>query len=252
MELRTADPTNGPLNLMLARIAGADGRNNEAIDDYHRAIFGYWPENAGESRVSAQLELIGNLDRNGQSKQSLAALLGLADEVPDSDIATRRKVADMLLEHGSPEHSAELYRTILASHPHDARARQGLGEAEFASGDFGGALASFHAAVRYGSITPGLAGRIALLNSILELDPRPLHLGTRQRLERARELLARAPAAASRCAGLPKASAPERGADAAQWIALAQAIWKARMAACPHQSEPDQPLAVLMNRMANQ
>jgi tetratricopeptide (TPR) repeat protein len=252
LELRTGDPTNGPLNLMLARIAAADGRKAEAIEDFHRAIFGYWPEHPEESRVNARLELVSLLDRLGQSRPALAELLALADEVPEADVATRLKVAGMLLAHGSPGHAAETYRAIVAAHPHDAAARQGLGEAEFASGDFTGALASFHAAVRYGSITPGLATRIAMLNSILDLDPRPLQLGTRQRLERARELLARAQAAAARCAALPNAGEPERGADAAQLIALAQAIWKARMAACPQQPEPDQPLAILMNRMPNQ
>jgi tetratricopeptide (TPR) repeat protein len=251
LELRVADPTNGPLNLMLARIAMADERTNDAIDDYHRAVFGYWPDHPEESRVGARLELIGVLDRLGLSKPALAELLQLADEVPDADLATRRKVAEMLLAHGSPEHAGEVYRAIVAAHPHDAGARQGLGETEFAGGDFAGALTAFHAAVRYGSITPALASRIALLNSILELDPRPLRLGTRQRLERARALLERAQAAAARCAALPKATEPERGADTAQLIALAEAIWKARMAACPQQPEPDQALAILMNRMPN-
>lgn len=251
-ELRTSDPTNGPLNLMLARIAEADGRYTEAIGDYHRAIFGYWPEHPEENRVSTRLELIGILDRLGQSNAALAELLSLADEVPDTDIATRQKVAEMLLAHGSPQHAAEIYKAIVTAHPRDAAARQGLGETEFAGGDFASALSAFHAAVRYGSITPYLAARIALLNSILALDPTQLRLGARQRLERAHELVTRAQAAAARCSPLPQAEEPPKGADAAQLIALAQAIWRARMAACPQQPEPDQPLAILMKRMPNQ
>jgi tetratricopeptide (TPR) repeat protein len=251
-ELRAADPTSAPLNLMQARIAAALGHDQEAIEDYHRAIFGYWPEQPVENRVSARLELIRMLDRLGEPKAALAELLEVADEVPEADLATRRRVAAMLLAHGSPQHAAEVYRAIVTAYPRDAAAREGFGETEFARGDFAGALAAFHAAVRYGSITPALAGRIALLNSILELDPTPLRLGARQRLARARALLARAQAAAGRCRALPAAPAAARGADAAETIALAQAIWKARMAACPRQPEPDQPLAILMNRMPNQ
>jgi tetratricopeptide (TPR) repeat protein len=248
-ELRAADPTSGPLNLMQARIAAAQGRKAEAIEDYHRAIFGYWPERPDANRVSVRIELTGLLDRMGDSKASLAELLELADEVPDTDLDMRRRVAAMLLAHGSPQHAAEVYRAIVAAHPRDAGAREGLAETEFARGDFAGALASFHAAVRYGSITPALAGRIALLNSILALDPTLVHLGTKQRTERARELLERAQASAARCPGLPAATAPERGADAGQLIALAQAIWHARMAACPQQPEPDEALSILMKRM---
>jgi tetratricopeptide (TPR) repeat protein len=251
LELRAADPTNGPLNLMLARIAAADGRNSEAIDDYHRAIFGSWPGNPAENRVGARLELIAIHDRLGQPKRALAELLQLADEVPEADLATRRNVAGLLMTHGSPEHAAEIYRGIVAARPRDAAARQGLAETDFASGDFAGALAGFHAAVRYGANAPALAARIALLNSILELDPTQVHLSARQRQDRARALLSRAQEAAARCAVLPEAAEPERGADAAQLIALAQAVWKARMAACPQQPEPDQPLAILMRRMPN-
>jgi tetratricopeptide (TPR) repeat protein len=251
LELRAADPSSGPINLMLARIAASDGRTNEAIDDYRRAVFGYWPDKPEANRVSARLELVGILDRLGQPKRALAELLQLADEVPEADTDTRRKVAGMLLAHGSPQHAAEIYRAMVAAHPHDAAALEGLVETEFAGGDFAGAFAAFQAAVRYGGITPALAARIALLNSILALDPTDLRLSTRQRLKRAGELVARAQAAAARCAALPPQSAPPPGADAAEEIALAQAIWKARMAACPNQPEPDQALAILMNRMPN-
>jgi tetratricopeptide (TPR) repeat protein len=251
LELRNADPTNGPLNLMLAHISAADGRNSETIEDYHRAIFGYWPDHPDENRVTARLELVAILDRLGQPKPALAELLQLADEVPETDVATRRTVAQMLLAHGAPQQAADIYRAMVARHPHDAVAQEGLAETEFARGDFAAALAADHAAVRYGSITPALAARIALLNSILALDPTQLRLSVRQRHERARELLLRAQAAAGRCSALPAEEAPPHDADAAQLIALAQAVWKARWAACPQQPEPDQPLAILMSRMPN-
>ena len=264
LELRAADPTNGPVNLMLARIAGAAGRYEEATDDYHRAIFGYWPEQAGLNRTTARLELIGLYDREHQPKQALAELLQLAADLPDSDVLSRLRVSDMLLARGAPEHAEDLYRAILASHPHDKAAWQGLGEVQFAAGDFTAARHSFDAAVRYGSITPALAERIAFVNSILDLDPTLLRLTARQRFERARELLGRTLAAAGRCAGIPpdldtqaqtllaEAERRLRNGETAEMLTLAQSLWKARMAACPRQPETDRPLAVLMRRMVNQ
>lgn len=267
-ELRAADPTNGLVNLMLARIAASDHRDAEAIDDYHRAIFGYWPEHEEQNRVAARLELVSILDRDGQSKQALAEILQLADDVPDNDLAMREKVAGMLLAHGSPEHGADIYKAIVTAHPRNAVARQGLGDADYAMGRFQDALVAYHAAVRYGSITPALASRIALLNSILDLDPTLVRLSARQRLARAQELLERALAAAQRCAAVSpdllaaaqaelaappkKRAARDSDGETPVTITLAQTLWKARQAACPNQPDTDQPLAVLMNRMSNQ
>lgn len=263
LELRAADPTSGPVNLMLAHIAAADGRDEEAIDDYHRAIFGYWPDHQEENRTKTRLELIAVLDRDHQQKQALAELLQLADEVPDSDVAMRRKVAAMMLAHGSPQHAAELYHAIVATHPRDAAAQQGLGEAEFAMNNLAAAQRAFHAAVRYANITPALAQRIAVINSVLDLDPTLLRLTARQRFDRAHELLGRALAAAGRCSAVPAdlvnaaqtalaSTRRQRDGETAEMLAVTQSIWKARLAGCSQLPIVDQPLAIVMAKMPNQ
>jgi enoyl-CoA hydratase/carnithine racemase len=131
-------------------------------------------------------------------------------------------------------------------------------------GDFVGARRAFDAAVRYGSITPALAQRIAFINSVLDLDPTLLRLTAKQRFERAHELLSRTLAAAQQCAAVPpdairkaQAALPEfarrmRNGETAEMLTMAQSLWRARAAACPHLPATDQPLAVLMNRMRNQ
>jgi tetratricopeptide (TPR) repeat protein len=262
-ELRAADPTSGPVNRMLARIADATGNRETAVEDYHRAIFGYWPELPEENRIATRLELIGILDRAGRPKQALTEILQLADDIPDSDTALRAKAAAMLLAHGSPQHAAEIYRSLAAAHPHDAAVRQGLADTEFALGDYAAARREFQNAVRYGSITPALAARLALLNSIADLDPTQLRLTGSQRFTRARELLTRTAASAARCSAtspglvqqaqavLARAGSRREG-ETAQMLALAQALWKARTDACPGQREPDQPLAILMSRIPAQ
>jgi tetratricopeptide (TPR) repeat protein len=264
LELQQRDPTNGPINEMLARLAVRAGRYDEAVDDYNRAIYGYWAEQPEENRIATRLELIGVLDREGLQKQVLAELLALAGEVPDSDIDTRRKIAGMLLSHGSPQHAAEIYHSVLATHPHDAAALQGLGEAEFELGDYASARNAFHSAVRYGATDPAVSQRMALCDAILNLDPTLVRLSANQRYERSRELLRRTFAAASACTTPPPNLADaaqkslsakpkhRRDDDTAAMLAAAQGLWNLRQAACGQKPETDQALAEVMAKLAKQ
>ncbi len=263
-ELEQRDPTNGPINEMLARLATRAGRYTEAIDDYNRAIYGYWPENPDENRVETRLELIQLLDQQGMQRQVLAELLALAGEVPDSDLATRRKVAAMLLQHHSPQHAAETYRAILATHPRDAASEQGLGEASFEMGDYLAARNAFRAAVRNGANDPALAQRLALSEGILNLDPTLVRLTAGQRNQRSKDVLRRALAAAGSCStppadlsasarkilsAKPKVASDDE-MDAA--LSLAQRLWNLRLSACPQIPVNDQALAAVMSELERQ
>ena len=44
-ELIRSDPNSGPANLGLAKIAAQQGKVQEAVDLYHKAIYGSWTEN---------------------------------------------------------------------------------------------------------------------------------------------------------------------------------------------------------------
>ncbi len=58
-------------------------------------------------------------------------MLDLADETPEGDIASRRRVAGMLLAHGSPQDAAELFEGRLDDDPGDAQSGKGLADARF-------------------------------------------------------------------------------------------------------------------------
>ncbi len=265
MELEQRDPTNGPINQMLARLAIRAGRYNEAIDEFNRAIYGYWPQDPEQNRIAARFELIQVLDQEGMQKQVLAELLALAGEVPDSDVATRSKIASMLLSHHSPQHAAEMYRSILAAHPRDAEAEQGLGEAAFEMGDYVAARNAFRSAERYGASGPEIAERLSLSEAILNLDPTQVRLSASQRRQRSLELLRRTLAAVNACTTPPpdltasaeqilKAKPKRRRSDdeTSNMLTLAEDFWNLRQTACPQKPEPDQALAAVMAEIEKQ
>ncbi|MDE3166793.1 MAG: tetratricopeptide repeat protein [Acidobacteriota bacterium] len=264
LELQQGDPTNGPINQMLARIAVRAGRSAEAIQDYNRAIYGYWPEDGEQSRIAARMELIRVLDARGQQKQVLAELLALAGEAPDNDLPLRRGIGEMLLAHHSPQHAAETYRGILAAHPRDAASERGLGEAEFEMGDFVAARNAFRAAARRGPADPALAQRIALTDDILALDPTLVRLTMSQRYERAGQILRRTLASANACTAVPQDLAgsaekilgarPQRmrEGETAGALTLSQELWSLRQNACARTPEADQALAAVMTKIGKQ
>lgn len=264
LELEQRDPTDGPINQMLARLATRAGRYDDAIDDYNRAIYGYWPENPDENRIATRLELIQVLDQEGRQKQVLAELLALAGEVPENDLDMRRKVAAMLLAHHSPQHAAEMYRAILSTHSHDAASQQGLGEADFDLGDYVSARNAFRAALRNGAKDPAVTQRIAISEAILDLDPTLVRLSANQRRQRAEELLRRSLASVSACTTVPQdlstaadkiltSKAKRRTEDdTAETLTLAQELWELRQTACAQKPETDQALTAVMAELAKQ
>lgn len=264
-ELRVLDPTNGLINLLLARLAARDGRTNEAVTLYQRAIYGYWPEQADQNRIATRFELVDLLRRTHQQQQAVAQLLELSAEIPDTDAASHDRVGRLLLANSSPQHAAETFRSVVAAQPNDAAALEGLGEAEFALRDYPAARNAFRGAARNGAGSPDLAHRIDVCDSILELDPTRVRLSSAERFERARELVRRAAGSLRECSTVPpaldqpiqeatgKKRHPRRHeGDTVELIALAQQVWKARQDACPAQSMPDEALAAVMARIQAQ
>ena len=263
-ELREDDPTSGPINLMLARIAVRDRRRQDAETYYQRAIYGLWPEHPSENRISTRLELVRLLEGEGGQQQVLAELLDLAGEIPASDVATRRHVASLLLAHGSFQHAAEMFQAILDADPDDAEALKGLADARFAMADYTGALTAYREAAQRGPANAELTARISTCEMILRLDPAAVHLSAGQRFERAEELVRRGAAAANECGSLPpdQAAAAEKAqqssprrrqdGDTLAMLNLAEQLWQTRGKVCPAAKVPDPALAAVMDKLQKQ
>ena len=77
-------------------MAADEGRIEEAITYYHRAMYGRWPSNEAEHRVQTHIELVEALGKVSRNKQAQAELLSLIQEVPIAP-GTKMRVARLLL-----------------------------------------------------------------------------------------------------------------------------------------------------------
>ncbi len=229
-------PNSGPVNLGIARIAVEQGRIEDAVPHFQRAIYGSWPTNAIENRVQARIELVEALKKAGRTEQFQAELLLLASQVPPNP-ALQKQVARMLLDAGLYPQAITLYRTILKANSGDAGAWDGLGEAQLAMDNFAAARTAFRDALKIDPTDAQARARADLCDQVLGLDPTLRGLSSAERRRRNRRLLA---AVVEKCSGAA-ANVPASG----DVLGRAQQIWEE----CTTKPAPDDPLFRLMNKL---
>ena len=187
-DLLQRSPFGSAANLALARVLVKQNRINDAAAYYHRAIYGQWKENSRANQVKVRFELADLLSHQDSKEDLLAELLPLQDEAPD-DLATKKKLGRLFIAAGSPARAADVFRDILRQQPQDAEAYAGLGEAEFASGNYRTAQAEFQASLRFRPDDQATHQRLDVCNRILELDPMRRGLSMEEQYRRARKLV---------------------------------------------------------------
>jgi tetratricopeptide (TPR) repeat protein len=197
---------DGAVNLTMAHVMIREGKYQEARAFFHRAIFGQWGSDSLERRTQARFELIDLLARRGDARELLAELLPFEEVSPDS-VDLRRRLGDLFLRAGSPARAANMFREVLRHDPSDADAFAGMGEAALALGNFRTARTDFLEAEKLRPDDRRLAGRVALTDTALALDPTARGVGTTARFERSQALLARTLLAVSACSTEPPALA---------------------------------------------
>lgn len=267
-ELRQNDPTDGVVNLLLARIAARQGKTDDAVVYYHTAIYGLWPEQPEQRRIKTRLELVDMLMKRGGKRQALAELLEMMDRVPADDIATRQRLGTLLLACDAPKQAAEVFENIVRRQSHNAEAYAGLGEAEFARGGYRQAQDAFRQAVRWKADDAEAQKRLDVCEQILALDPDARGLSAVQRFERSRRLLEEIAADAEQCSQERQMPLPEalvtarkllarrparRPADQAtqENLSLAGQLWSVRTQACGQPGESGQALALVMAQLSH-
>ena len=80
-ELLQSDSTDGLANLIMGRVLVKEGRFEEAISYFHRAIYGHWNEDAAENRLRVRFELIDLLAQRNSKEELLAELLPVQDQM---------------------------------------------------------------------------------------------------------------------------------------------------------------------------
>ncbi len=263
LELREGDPNNALVSLMLARIAAQEGRTDDAIAFYNRAIYGLWPADPQKNRIQARFELVDLLGRAGRTRQALGELLSLAAEAPDDPVIQNR-AGEMLLRYGSPQHAAEVFRSILEYEPRNEEAALGLARALFQEGSYVAAENQYRRALRLNPADPQARRRVEEIAEVLALDPTVVTLKSSQRYARSLELIQRTAASLQACLGtraappdvralldnagsFAKAHQRHREGETPEALSLASAIWKARRDLCGQ--APEDALNLVMTKV---
>jgi Flp pilus assembly protein TadD len=243
----TRAETDGEANLLMARVLVREGRQAEAKSFYHRAIYGRWGADSLSKRLSVRFELIGLLVRADAQAELLAELLPLQD-LPADSVAQRRTVGRLFVAAGSPARAVEMLRPIVQRSPDDGIAYAGMGDAALALGNFRTARADLAIAAQLRPRDTTIAGRLAVVDTLLALDPTQRGVGERERAARCRALLEATVAAIGRCTGsaalsskadsaqllLAPRTSPRRPPDEAdRMFTLAVELWAARPTSCP-------------------
>jgi chloride channel protein, CIC family len=269
-ELIRSDPNSGPANLGLAQIAAQQGNVQEAVDIYHKAIYGSWTENSRENRAQARMELVATLGKFDRKTQAQAELLLLRAEMRE-DVAFQKQIGRLLLEYGLVKESAEVFRGIIQRMPQDGDAYAGLGRAELVLGDFRSAQQAFEGALRRNPADITSEKQLELAEQILALNPNLRGLNTSEKYVRSRKLIEAALGSLDQCIAtetnpIPSSMAklvdaarksllyrgrPRSYGDAAEAnIALSEQLWKARIDSCGPPKTSDEMLSILMPRLS--
>ncbi len=185
--LLEADPADGQASLMMARILQKEGRPSDAISYYHRAVYGRWDQNQEANRRAARFELIDLLARQNSREDLLAELLAV--QASPQDMKVRLQMGGLFLQAGSPERAADVFHSILHSDPKNAAAMRGIGETEFARGNYRSAQRYFENALRLSPDDPTTKERLETCNQLLDLDPTMRGLTTTERYQRSLKLV---------------------------------------------------------------
>jgi CIC family chloride channel protein len=245
-EVLREKPGNGPANLGLARVAAQEGRIDDAVSHYQRAIYGAWPEKARENQFQARLELIDVLAKEERRQQAQGELLSTAAAIPADDDSLKKQVGQMLIDYGLPKAAENLFRDVAQRNKQDAGALEGLGNAEFANGEYAAARDAYRGSLALDPANAAIAKRAELCERILALDPDLRGLGAAQRYERSLKILAGVMDELAPCGGggdsaalqqaqaaLARKQRPRSYSDAADSNrALALELWSARSPSC--------------------
>lgn len=246
--LLESDPTDGQANLIMGRVLAKEGRFPEAISYFHRAIYGQWGQDAPQNRLRARFELIDLLAQRDSKEDLLAELLPVQDQVP-RDLQTRARMGRLFLRAGSPTRAADIFRGIVQEAPANADGYAGLGESEFAQANYPAAERAFESAVRLAPTNDTVRKRLELCGELLALDPTLRGLSPAERLNRSRKLVELAGEEVSKCAA-GGALNQKAGRVTESNLDLAAELWQARAKECKSQPAADDPLALVMARLA--
>jgi tetratricopeptide (TPR) repeat protein len=213
LALLSEAPGSGEVNLQLARIAAHNNAMSDALRYYQGAIYGEWPEDSVTMRWEIRRELCDYLIGKKAIGQATPAVIDLAENTPDGDVAKLKIVGQLLLATSQWNRAQILYRSLLTADRFDEEAVAGAGRAAFELGEFAAALEDFNRLSPERRDQPDIAAYHDMAHRVLALDPFLAGLAPQVKAQRAENALALAGARAQSCArqsGVSLAETPPR------------------------------------------
>lgn len=209
-QLSQEDPTNGRINLLLAKVALEEHHLNAALESYQRAVYEYWPPSEFNQRRDARWELINLLEETGRNRDQLVGeLLQLYGNLPPGS-DQRLRVGVLLLRNGADAEAGHVFRDIVrsagsktapATTPELVGAHLGLAQIAFRSGDFVEARHEYQRALHEDSKDGEASAGLQLTNDVIEDSPQLPNISSAERLRRSQNLLDRVERDLEQCAG---------------------------------------------------
>jgi predicted Zn-dependent protease len=277
LDLRQNHPTLAVVNRLLARIAAREGRVDEAVSYYRTAIFGEWPRDPEENRLTTRFELVQLLRSHGENMRAIGELLDLAKEAP-AQPDVQKTIGRLLLEAGAPDNASTVFEQLVDLRPNDAEAVVGYAQAQFELGNYLTAQTNFARASRLNPNDTEVKNRLAVCEDINRLDPTRRGISLNNRHRRSLQLVGRALALVEDCLNPlgeklvgPPVPAPEawrpllrqarelrgnrtrqRASDEAVEanILLAENLSQTREGLCPNAAEQDAALRYVLQKLA--
>ena len=191
-------PSDGEINLRLARLSAASDGLSDAVRYYHAAIDGSWGSGAMSARRQARLELARWLLAHGRRLEAQSELVALIDDLP-SDSALMTEVGGLLADAGADGQALTLLRRALTLDPANAIAARRAGRLAYRAGEYGAARSLFSTAASHGALDAETAAMSDVSDRVLGLDPSARGLSARRRAQRVRHALTIAESRFMRC-----------------------------------------------------
>lgn len=232
------DPQNGAVNLALARLFARQHEIEKAIQYYHNATYGVWPENAGDERRDTRLELVQFLLQEKAYPQAQAELISWESIMPP-DPQLQIMVANLFSAALDYQHALAGYQRVLRKQRNNHEALAGAGNAAYELGRYRTAADYLEPAVRANPQDDGLKQLRDTAEMVLQSNPFARGLSTKERDQRVKSAFQQAGARLDSC-DLPavqtKSVTPpdELATLKQQWVAL-----KPTVARLYRRSSPD-------------
>ncbi len=257
-EILEEDSNNGQANLLMARLMVADDKFKDADSFYHRAIYGEWPANTAGETANVRFELANMLAEHGDSQELLSELL-LIQNQPDQSLATKKEVAALFLRAGAADRAADDYKRLIKEDRSDVDLFVGLGRAYIRLGNYRGAENAFLDALRRRMNDAHIQSELGLVAKLATLDPTLWRLRTAEKYRRSSEILSLARSELNACLPNPPKAAPAKPEKiqgpptnemAEANLDEAEKVWKQREETCSQPPPSDDPLPLLMRKLA--